>query len=308
MCLANLSFVDCTYGQAYQAVMKLSNVIDSGPRHHMKAVTSTEKKTELCRGFAAGRCKFGENCKYLHKGPSPANATTPTPTPPTKPTPPAKANTKSKKNPPAYITTAHREFIGPPTGKPSEGNPNGYSRNQMEALNVLTRGNDAPPSSSTGYNDSWRDGSIMNALQNGQASGQKRGHMNMLRITTGDDAPPVLTPTVPPTTVPLANDESVQDVTTLPPTDTASEEIASPPSSTPMHPSTEASASSEVDDQDVSDPIPNLNTIATSPVRCYTNDNNPTTRIRANGTRLTPSTRYCLDRIISDQQHHLRRK
>ena len=75
MCLANLSFVSCTYGQAFQAVMQLSNIIDTPPRHQMKALTIADKKQEPCRGWAAGKCKFGKDCKYLHKGPSPASAT-----------------------------------------------------------------------------------------------------------------------------------------------------------------------------------------------------------------------------------------
>ena len=130
----------------------------------------------------------------------------------------------------------------------------------------------------------------------------------MLRITDGEDAspvppppvPPTAVPTVPPTDIPLAHDAPIQGSTTPPPTETPSEVVATPPPYTTVHPSIEVNASSEVDDQNVSDPIPNLNTVATSPVRYNTNDNAPSAPSRPTGTRLTPSTRYCLDRLISD--------
>ena len=89
----------------------------------------------------------------------------------------------------------HRELVGPPVGRPREGNPIGYSRKQMYALNVLTRNSDTPSNNgSTG--DNWRDGSILAAAQGG-ACGQKRGHMNMLRVNTetddeGDAIPPLI--------------------------------------------------------------------------------------------------------------------
>ena len=104
--------------------MELANAIDSThTRHQMKTLTATEKKTELCRGFAAGKCKFGDKCKYLHKGPSPATASIPLPS--SKPTATDKSTPKAKKNPPAYITAMHRELVGPPMGRPREGNPIG---------------------------------------------------------------------------------------------------------------------------------------------------------------------------------------
>lgn len=121
----------------------------------------------------------------------------------------------------------------------------------------------------------------------------------MLRITDGEDAPPVPPPTLPLTDVPLAADESAQGSTTPPPTDLPAESSITPPPYTSMQPPAEASASSEVDDQDVSDPLPNLNTAATSPVR-YNNESAPAVRVRTIGTRLTPTTRYCLDRLITD--------
>ena len=68
---------------------------------------------------------------------SPATASTPPPS--SKPTSTDKPEPKAKKNPPSYITAMHRELVGPPMGRPREGNPTGYSRKQMYALNVLTR-------------------------------------------------------------------------------------------------------------------------------------------------------------------------
>ena len=81
-------------------------------------------------------------------------------------------------------------------GRPHEGNPIECSRKQMYALNVLTRNSDTPSNNgSTG--DNWRDGSILAAAQGGSTAGQKRGHMNMLRVNTetddeGDAIPPFI--------------------------------------------------------------------------------------------------------------------
>ena len=125
---------------------------------------------------------------------SPATASTPPPS--SKPTSTDKPEPKAKKNPPSYITAMHRELVGPPMGRPREGNPIGYSRKQMYALNVLTRNSDTPSNNgSTG--DNWRDGSILAAAQGGSTAGQKRGHMNMLRVNTetddeGDAIPPLI--------------------------------------------------------------------------------------------------------------------
>ena len=125
---------------------------------------------------------------------SPATASTPPPS--SKPTSTDKPAPKAKKNPPSYITAMHRELVGPPMGRPREGNPIGYSRKQMYALNVLTRNSDTPSNNgSTG--DNWRDGSILAAAQGGSTAGQKRGHMNMLRVNTetddeGDAIPPLI--------------------------------------------------------------------------------------------------------------------
>ena len=69
VCLANLASVNCTFGQAFHAVMQLCNAND-------KVLAPTDKKTEPCRGFVAGCCKFGDKCKHLHNGPSPATGTT----------------------------------------------------------------------------------------------------------------------------------------------------------------------------------------------------------------------------------------
>ena len=307
MCLANLSFVNCTYGQAFQAVMRLSNIIDPGARHQMKSLGTNDKKTELCRAFAAGKCKFGGKCKYLHKGPSPDTATAP---PTTKHAPADKTPSKGKRNPPAYITTAHRELIGPPTGKPSEGNPTGYSRNQMKALNVLTRGSDAPPSSATAYNDSWRDGSIMNALSSTSTSGQKRGQMNVLLITAGEEdqpAPAQIPPAIDTTLPPLIDEDDIIppliDIVPPPLVPTPPSIVTAPaPSSTPPPPiSTQstatASASSEVDDLD---PVPNLETQLTSPVRCAANENPSQVRKRVTAARLTQAIRSRTDRSIRE--------
>ena len=154
-CMAQISFCNFGYGQAIIAIMELANAIDSThTRHQMKTFTATDKKTELCRGFAPGKCKFGDKCKYLHKGPSATTASISPP--PSKPTATDKPTSKAKKNPPSYITAMHRELVGPPMGRPREGNPVGYSRKQMYALNVLTRNSDIPTNNgSTG--DNWQD-------------------------------------------------------------------------------------------------------------------------------------------------------
>ena len=126
-CMAQILFCNFGNGQAIIAIMELANAIDSThTRHQMKTLTATDKKTKLCRGFAAGKCKFGDKCKYLHKGPSPATASISPP--PSKPTSTDKPTPKAKKNPPSYITAMHRELVGPPMGRPREGNPIGYSR------------------------------------------------------------------------------------------------------------------------------------------------------------------------------------
>ena len=275
MCLANLAFVNCTYGQAFQAVMQLSNAIDSNPRHQMKALTATNKKQELCRGFAAGKCKFGDKCKYLHKGPSPATATVTPPTPPTKPTTTDKAKTKAKKNPPAYITATHREIIGPPVGKITDGNPLGFSRKQVLALSYLNKG---APNSATAYNDSWRDGTIINAGTSGAPSGG-RSHMNMLRPTDDADIPPTTPPATDTDTTVIPPPAPVLETPTAPlaPIETDAGPTITP-ASPPLYPfyvrnlirNPVEPYSSEVDDEyneDATDPVPNLQSDLTSPVR-----------------------------------------
>ena len=171
VCMAQISFCNFGYGQTIITIMELANTIDSThTRHQMKSLSATDKKTELCRGFSAGKCKFGDKCKYIHKGPSSATAITLPP--PSKLTATNKHLPKTKKNPPSYITAIHCELVGPPMGRPREGNPIGYSRKQMYALNVLTRNSDIPSNNgSTG--DNWCDGSILWAAQGGATAGQK---------------------------------------------------------------------------------------------------------------------------------------
>ena len=121
-CLANISFVNGTYGQAYQAVLRLvQNIVvgSTDSRHHMKALTPptplSSTKNEPCRGFAAGRCRFGDKCKYSHK----TGPTAPPPRPP--PKQPAADGSKTaeggKPGGPSFITAHHRELVGPPLGK-----------------------------------------------------------------------------------------------------------------------------------------------------------------------------------------------
>ena len=137
-CMAQISFCNSGYGQAIIAIMELANAIDSTHTRHQMKTRRTRRQN-----FAVGKCKFGDKCKYLHKGPSPATATD-------------KPTSKAKKNPPSYNTAMHRELVGPPMGRPREGNPVGYSRKQMYALNVLTRNSDIPTNNgSTG--DNWQD-------------------------------------------------------------------------------------------------------------------------------------------------------
>lgn len=278
MCLANLAFVNCTYGQAFQAVMQLSTVIDLPPRHQMKALTSTDKKLEPCRGFAAGKCKFGDKCKYSHKGPSPATATSTTPPASNKPGSSDKTKTKAKKNPPAYITATHREFVGPPIGKVTDGNPLGFSRKQVLALSYLNRNS---PSSATAHNDSWRDGSILNAGQHGSSQGG-RSQMNMLRFTDEVDAPPVTPPPTdtdptgpPPPAIIDETPAAVEQPTALQIGFTITPGSAPPsPALEPFYvrnllknPVDHEQGGSSDEDDDDADPLPDLTTILTAPVR-----------------------------------------
>ena len=102
-CMAQISFCNSGYGQAIIAIMELANAIDSTHTRHQMKTRRTRRQN-----FAVGKCKFGDKCKYLHKGPSPATATD-------------KPTSKAKKNPPSYITAMHRELVGPPMGRPREG-------------------------------------------------------------------------------------------------------------------------------------------------------------------------------------------
>ena len=147
------------------SILKLTNKVDTSARRHMKSLTptNTNKKTEPCRGFAAGRCRYGDKCKYLHTGtPSPPpNANTNTSNN-AKNTPPGqKPPQKPRVAGPEYISAKHRELIGPPKGQQREGNPYGLSRKQIYTLNVLTR------SEGSQRNDSWADGTIINAADTG---------------------------------------------------------------------------------------------------------------------------------------------
>ena len=55
-CMAQISFCNFGYDQAIIDIMELANAIDSTHTHHqMKTLTATDKETEFCRGFAAGK-------------------------------------------------------------------------------------------------------------------------------------------------------------------------------------------------------------------------------------------------------------
>ena len=180
-CLANLCFINGTYGQAFQSILKLTNKVDTSARHHMKSLTpaNTNKKTEVCRGFAAGRCRYGDKCKYLHTGtPSPPPNANTNNTNTAKNTPPGqKPHQKQRVAGPEYISAKHRELIGPPKGQQREGNPYGLSRKQIYTLNVLTR------SEGSQRNDSWADGTIINAADTGGKQ-TRYASLKMLRINT----------------------------------------------------------------------------------------------------------------------------
>ena len=133
--IATLEFTESTYMQMFHSVSSL-NPVTSHVVHQVKALVVGK---QYCRNFAAGKCQYKENCKYVHELPPGASSTKPAAPPPKHPTSPAKTSLPSKTTYPKYIDASHRQSIGPPRGIVSQTNPHGISKKQLYALQVISK-------------------------------------------------------------------------------------------------------------------------------------------------------------------------
>ena len=178
--VGNLKYTKVDYHMARVGIEDIITplVLGAGaPKHAMKALSSA--KTELCRNFAANRCRAGDACKYVHALP-PAGKPAPTPPPPRSAPPP---KLPSKTVYPTYISAQHREKIGPFSARKTDSNPHGISKRQLYALNILVNSGDDTSSDT----DSWRNGSIAHAA--GSTSRREQLRICMLTSSSPPHSP-----------------------------------------------------------------------------------------------------------------------
>ena len=178
--VGNLKYTKVDYHMARVGIEDIITplVLGAGaPKHAMKALSSA--KTELCRNFAANRCRAGDACKYVHALP-PAGKPAPTPPPPRSAPPP---KLPSKTVYPTYISAQHREKIGPFSARKTDSNPHGISKRQLYALNILVNSGDDNSSET----DSWRNGSIAHAA--GSTSRREQLRICMLTSSSSPHSP-----------------------------------------------------------------------------------------------------------------------
>lgn len=123
--------------------------------HKLNALT---EEKQPCHGFAKGHCKFGDNCRFSHK------AVTPPPGGKYK----QPARDKYKPPPSNTVSAENRAKIGAPRGKPTEKNPEGYSKAQILMFKAAA----------SEYTDNWQDPAYFNT----QASSQSSVSLNMFKV------------------------------------------------------------------------------------------------------------------------------
>ena len=123
------------YLETIKALVELDPPIVSP--HKMSALVGEK---ELCRNFAAGRCKYGDKCNRSHgetRGKGPPSEPPSTKTPYLKS---GKFKKSDEKHPrakmpfPITVTREHRAAVGPPRGRHTTDNPLGSSKAQMNFL------------------------------------------------------------------------------------------------------------------------------------------------------------------------------
>jgi Zinc finger C-x8-C-x5-C-x3-H type (and similar) len=156
-----------------------------------KANALTEEK-QPCQGFAKGHCKFGDECRFSHKAVT---------QPPGSKGSDKKTSDKSKqpardkyKPPPSNtISAENRANIGAPRGKPTDKNPEGYSKAQILMFKAAA----------SEYTDNWQDPAYFNT----QANNQSSVSMNMFKVEEGRS--PRLASPVPSTAPVVATPEGL---------------------------------------------------------------------------------------------------
>ena len=109
--------------------------------HHKIASLGTEP--ELCEKHLKGLCKRGDECKYSHKPQKPKGFPPKGKAPYTKPAQPysKKGDEKYPRSPfsqPITTSKAHRALVGPPHGKQTTANPDGFSKVQLSLIKTLS--------------------------------------------------------------------------------------------------------------------------------------------------------------------------
>ena len=137
--MATCKAAKATYNEAVKALIELDPPVAT--RHTLSAlVAKKDDSKEICQNHLQGKCIHGDKCFRIHE---PAKGKGSNPPPKGRYQRDGKFKQSDERQPraraplPFTITKDHRASVGPPNGIQTTGNPDGYSKAQLNVLRLL---------------------------------------------------------------------------------------------------------------------------------------------------------------------------
>jgi hypothetical protein len=171
--MATCKAAKASYNDAVKALIELDPPVAT--RHKLSSlVAKRDVSKEICQNHLQGKCIHGDKCYRIHE---PAKGKGSNPPPKGRYQKDGKFKQSDERHPraraplPLTITKDHRASVGRPNGVQTTGNPDGFSKAQLNVLRILQMS----------VADGWATGDP--AYFAAQEPPQARAHFNMLRIT-----------------------------------------------------------------------------------------------------------------------------